>query len=116
MDTQITFKKTAPSDSFKDIVRAEAEKISELLGEAGVCRVTVEGMAQNHQGKRFAIHIEAVPEHGASVRVQEEGPTSSRSDPYSVIHQGFRRLRQQLLASTEAKEQRRRRSQSRKTA
>ena len=116
METQITFKKTAPSDSFKDIVQAEAEKIAGLLGEAGICRVTVEGMAQNHQGKRFAIHIEAVPEHGASVRVQEEGPTSSRSDPYSVVHQGFRRLRQQLISATGAEQKRRRKRESRKTA
>ena len=79
-------------------------------------RVVVEGLPHAHQGRRFSLSIEAVPTGGAPIRISEEGPQSSRSEPYTVVHAGFRRLRQHLESANASAAARRRRRPKSKTA
>ncbi|MGR4001214.1 MAG: HPF/RaiA family ribosome-associated protein [Alphaproteobacteria bacterium] len=116
MDLQITFRHIPPSEAFKTAVEREARQIESVLVSGGVCRVVVEGLPHSHEGKRFALNIELVVHGGSSLRVREEGPSSSRADPYSAVRAAFRRLRQQLDSETGASAERRRRRGKQKTA
>lgn len=105
-----------PSEAFKSAVEHEAEEIASAAGAGGVCRVVVEGLQKSHEGRRFALHIELTVHGRGSLRVREEGPSSSRADPYSAVRGAFRRLRQQLDTEAGVSAERRKRRGRRRTA